>query len=81
MIFIIITSEKGVLYRVNRSIQVEGAFGVLKQDWGFRRFLTRGSINVLAQTGLPAFAFNVKKLHAKRKNNRAGTQLFEVNTA
>ena len=35
-----ITSEKGTHLRVNRSIQVEGAFGVTKQDYGFRRFLT-----------------------------------------
>lgn len=74
-----ITSEKGIIYRVNRSIQVEGSFGVLKEDWGFRRFLTRGTTNVLTQVGMLAFAFNIKKLHAKRKNNRAGTQLFEVN--
>lgn len=31
---------------MNRSIQVERAFGVLKQDYGFRRFLTRGKENV-----------------------------------
>jgi transposase len=76
-----ITSEKGTLFRVNRSIQIEGTFGVLKQDWGFRRFLTRGTVNVLAQVGLLAFAFNVKKLHAKRQNNRTGSQLFEVDIA
>ena len=76
-----ITSEKGICYRVNRSIQVEGAFGVLKQDWGFRRFLTRGKTNILTEFGILAFAFNVKKLYAKRQQNRAGTQLFEVNIA
>lgn len=37
-----ILSEKGVLYRMNRSIQVEGAFGVLKNDYEFQRFLLRG---------------------------------------
>jgi len=31
---------------MNRSIQVERTFGVLKQDYGFRRFLTRGKENV-----------------------------------
>ena len=76
-----ITSEKGTLFRVNRSIQNEGAFGVLKQDWGFRRFLTRGNENILAQVGLLAFAFNVKKLHAKRRCKRMGTQYFELNMA
>ena len=76
-----ITSEKGICYRVNRSIQVEGAFGVLKQDWGFRRFLTRGKQNILTEFGILAFAFNVKKLHTKRQQNRSGTQLFEANIA
>ncbi|MBE6868318.1 MAG: hypothetical protein E7494_06075 [Ruminococcus albus] len=28
--------------RMNGSIQAEGAFGVLKQDYGFRRILCRG---------------------------------------
>ena len=34
-----ILSEKGIRYRMNRSIQVEGAFGVLKNDYEFQRFL------------------------------------------
>lgn len=76
-----ITSEKGILFRVNRSIQVEGAFGVIKQDWGFRRFLTRGKQNILTEIGILAFAFNISKLHAKIQNNRTGSQLFEVNVA
>ena len=33
-----ITTEQGIQLRINRSIQVEGAFGVLKEDYGFRRF-------------------------------------------
>ena len=34
-----IISETGIKYRMNRSIQVEGAFGVLKSDYEFQRFL------------------------------------------
>ena len=41
-----ILSEKGILYRMNRSIQVEGAFGVLKNDYEFQRFLLRGKTKV-----------------------------------
>lgn len=37
-----ILSETGIKYRMNRSIQVEGAFGVLKNDYEFQRFLLRG---------------------------------------
>ena len=32
-----ILSEKGILYQMNRSIQVEGAFGVLKNDYEFTK--------------------------------------------
>ncbi len=31
---------------MNRSIQVEGAFGVLKNDYEFQRFLLRGKTKV-----------------------------------
>jgi len=34
-----ILSDEGALLRMNRSIQVEGAFGVLKSDYNFTRFL------------------------------------------
>jgi len=37
-----ITSDEGILLRVNRSIQAEGTFAFAKEDMDFRRFLTRG---------------------------------------
>ena len=72
-----ITSEKGILLRINRSIQAEGAFGVIKQDYGFRQFLLRGNKKVLTETMIVAFAYNVNKLHNKIQKNRTGSQLFE----
>ena len=71
-----ITSEKGVLLRMNRSIQSEGAFGVIKQDYGFRQFLLRGNKKVLTEILLVAMAYNINKLHAKIQQNRTGSQLF-----
>lgn len=41
-----ITSSKGMVLRINRSIQAESAFGVMKENMGFRRFLTRGQLNI-----------------------------------
>ena len=76
-----ITSEKGVLLRMNRSIQAEGAFGVLKQDYGFRQFLLRGNKKVRTEMLLMAFGFNINKLHHKIQQNRTGWQLFEKMTA
>lgn len=42
-----ITAEEGKLLRVNRSTQSEGAFGQLKHNRHFVRFLTGGNLNVL----------------------------------
>ena len=70
-----ITSETGILLRVNRSIQSEGAFGILKQDRQFTRFLTRGTENVKTETFLLCFAYNVNKLHAKIQAGRYGISL------
>jgi hypothetical protein len=55
---------------MNRSVQVEGAFGVLKQDYGFRRFLIRGKENVNVEMLLLCFSFNINKLHNKTAQNR-----------
>ena len=76
-----ITSEKGILLRINRSIQSEGAFGVIKQDYGFRQFLLRGNKKVLVEILLVAMGYNINKLHSKIQHNRTGRQLFEKLTA
>jgi len=49
-----IVSQEGCELRMNRSIQVEGSFGVIKQDMEFRRFLCKGKQNVLAESVLLA---------------------------
>ena len=72
-----ITSDQGVLLRMNRSIQSEGAFGVVKQNYGFRQFLLRGHNKVMTEVLILAMAYNVNKLHAKIQQNRTGKQLFE----
>ena len=62
---------------MNRSIQVEGAFGVIKQDFAFRRFLTRGKTKTETQFFLLAFAFNIQKLWNRAKSDRFHKPLFE----
>lgn len=76
-----ITTELGKRLRVNRSIQSEGAFGVLKQDYGFRRFLCRGKTNIKTEFLLLGLSYNIKKLFAKISGNRAGISLFELRSA
>jgi len=76
-----ITSEIGTLLRINRSIQAEGAFGIIKQDYGFRQFLLRGKKKVHIEILLIAMGYNVNKLHNKIQKKRTGQQLFEKLTA
>ena len=76
-----LTSEEGTLLRMNRSIQVEGVFGVLKEDYGFRRFLTRGKKNIETQFFLLAFALNIEKLCNREKKGRIGLDLFKLNAS
>ncbi len=70
-----ITSDEGIILRTNRSIQSEGAFGVLKEDRQFTRFLTRGTQNVKTETLLLCFGYNVNKLHSKIQSCRCGKAL------
>ena len=76
-----ITTERGIYLRMCRSIQVEGAFALLKTDFGFRRFLTRGKANVRTELFFLALAFNLKKLWMKRENGRLKTHLSEIRAA
>ena len=76
-----ITSEKGILHRMNRSIQSEGAFEVIKQNYAFRQFLLRGNKKVFTELLLISMGYNINKLHAKIQHNRTGRQLFEKLTA
>ena len=66
---------------MNRSIQVEGAFGVLKNDYKFQRFLLRGKTKVKLEFLLLSFGYNINKLHSKIQNERIGHHFFEVKTA
>ena len=76
-----ITTEHGIYLRMWRSIQVEGAFGLLKNDFGFRRFLTRGKANIRTELFFLALAYDLKKLWMKRENGRLKTHLSEIAVA
>lgn len=72
-----ITSERGIRLRMNRSIQVEGAFGLIKNDFGFRRFLTTGKKNVQIELLFLALGFNLKKRWMKQQKRRLETHYSE----
>ena len=55
-------SPKGIELRVNRSIQVEGDFGIIKQDYGYTRVRRRGINKVSTEIMLTALGLNIAKL-------------------
>jgi len=76
-----ITTEYGIKLRTNRSIQVEGMFGVVKQDHHFRRFLCGGKEKVLSELHLLAIGYNIRKHYRKTMDGRLGHHLFETKIA
>ena len=73
-----IVSEEGCKLRMNRSIQAEGSFAQIKQDMGFRRYLSKGKKNVLVESIMLAMAHNINKLHNKIQSDRTETHLFQL---
>lgn len=76
-----ITSDYGTQLRMNRSIQAEGSFAVIKEDMDFRRYLYRGKENVTAQSIILAIGYNINKLHHKIQSGRTGQHLFSLKKA
>ena len=57
----LLLSPEGIEMRVNRSCQVEGCFGVLKQDMSFDRFRRVGMDQVKVELMLNALGYNIRK--------------------
>ena len=57
-------SIHGALSRMNRSIQAEGTFGILKWDKSDKRLFRRGEKNVILELTL---SFNLYKYHNKKQ--------------
>lgn len=55
-------SVKGIEMRVNRSSQVEGAFGVIKQDMNYERIRRRGLEKVSAEIMLVCLGYVIRKI-------------------
>ena len=73
-----IMSEYGTQLRMNRSIQAEGTFAVVKEDMGFRQYLYRGMKNALAESVLVAIAYNFNKLHWKIQSQKQELRLYKL---
>lgn len=55
-------SPKGIELRINRSIQVEGTFGMIKQDMSFDRFTRTSLEKVSAEFMMICLGLNIRKL-------------------
>ena len=60
-------SIHGALLRLNRSIQAEGAFGILKWDRSYKRAFRRGIDSVILEFTLISCGFNLYKYHNKQQ--------------
>jgi len=60
-------SPLGIDLRIQRSIQVEGAFGIIKEDMRFRRFTRTGLEGITNELNLIAIGYNLKKFHNKKQ--------------
>lgn len=59
-------SEKGLVMRSKRSVEVESVFGNIKGNFGVRRFLLRGLEKVQIEWGLYSIGHNMRKMVAVR---------------
>ena len=59
-------SIQGALLRMNRSIQAEGTFGIMKNDRWYKRIVRRGIDSVRLEVFLVSIGQNLYKFHNKQ---------------
>ncbi len=64
-------SVHGALLRMNRSIQAEGTFGIIKWDRSYKRAFRRGINSVILEFTLISCGFNLYKYHNKKQKLEA----------
>ena len=76
-----IESEFGKQLRMNRSIQVEGAFAVIKEDMKLRKLKVRDKDSVKREVALFCIAYNFNRYISKLSKNKIGTVLHSLKSA
>lgn len=64
-------SLHGALLRMNRSIQAEGTFGIIKWDRSYKRAFRRGIESVILEFTLISCGFNLYKYHNKKLRSQS----------
>lgn len=59
---------------MNRSIQAEGTFGIIKNDRWYKRIVRRGIKSVLLEVFLVSIGHNLYKYHNKQKKVATAAQ-------
>ena len=67
-------STHGALLRMNRSIQAEGTFGIMKFDRWYKRTVRRGMKSVRAELFLVSIGHNLYKYYNKHRADEEETQ-------
>ena len=60
-------SIQGALLCMNRSIQAEGTFGIIKCDRSYKRLRRKGMENIILELTLISCGYNLYKYHNKIK--------------
>ncbi len=60
-------SIQGALLRMNRSIQAEETFGIMKNDRWYKRIVRRGMESVRLEVFLVSIGQNLYKFHNKKR--------------
>ena len=63
-------SPKGIEIRINRSIQVEGTFGQIKNNMNYDRIRRRGLTNVSAEIMLMCLGVNIRRYFSSLDDNK-----------
>ena len=72
-----IHSKKGIQLRINRSIQIEGAFGTVKGNYEYRRVRHKGKESVEKELLFMAFGFDLRKYRSRRDTDRLQQHYLE----
>ena len=72
-------SIHGALLRMNRSIQAEGTFGIMKNDRWYKRIVRRGIHSVKLEVLLVAIGHNLYKYQKKKMRNRTAAYIQKKN--
>ena len=69
-------SPKGIEIRINRSIQVEGTFGQIKNNMSYERIRRRGLEKVSCEIMLMSLGRNIRKFFTLLDNNSDAKSLY-----